>query len=75
MIGFILDRFVPDGPVHLAGDKTVDEHPGKNVHGKDRHRDAVRSSHSYTAFRYGHKRVVLSILVDLRGTNRPLALP
>src|SRR3954468_13251161 len=30
---FILDHFVPDGPVFLAGDDTVDEHRGAKVHG------------------------------------------
>jgi hypothetical protein len=30
---FILDHFVGDGPVSLAGDDTVDEHRGAQVHG------------------------------------------
>jgi hypothetical protein len=45
-----------DRPIFLAGDDTVDGHPGKRVYGKARHRDPVRSSHSYTAWRYGHNR-------------------
>src|SRR5437868_4060122 len=52
---FLLDHVVPDGSVALVGDDTVDGHPGRTVYGKGRHRDAVRSSHSYTAWRYGHK--------------------
>ena len=71
----VIERFVPDGPIHLAGDDTVDEHRGKKVFGKGRHRDAVRSSHSYTAFRYGHKWVVLAILVKFSFSTRPWALP
>jgi DDE superfamily endonuclease len=72
---FVLRQLVPDGPVVLVGDDTVDGHKGKKVYGKARHRDPVRSSHSYTAFRYGHKWVVLAVLVRLPFATRPWALP
>ena len=72
---FILDHWVPDGPVSLAGDDTVDEHRGAKVYGKGCHRDPVRSTHSYTAFRWGHKWVVLAILVPFPFATRPWALP
>jgi hypothetical protein len=72
---FILERFAPKGVVKVIGDETVDGHRGKKVYGKARHRDAVRSAHSHTVYRYGHKWIVLSILVDLPYTNRPFALP
>jgi DDE superfamily endonuclease len=49
LITYLLDRVVPPGPVLLVGDDTVTEHPGPKVFGKGRHRDGVRSSHSYTA--------------------------
>ena len=48
--------------MRLCGDDTVDEHRGKKVYGKGCHRDAVRSPHSFTAYRWGHKWVVLAIL-------------
>ena len=72
---FVLDRFAANGVVRVCGDETVDGHRGKKVYGKARHRDAVRSSHSHTVYRYGHKWIVLAILVDLPYTNRPFALP
>src|SRR5215210_5711845 len=75
LAGFILAHLVPDGPVLLVGDDTVDGHPGRHVYGKARHRDAVRSSHSYTAWRYGHKWVVLAVLVKFPFAARPWALP
>jgi hypothetical protein len=56
-------------------DDTVEEHKGKKVWGKARHRDPVRSSRSYTAFRWGHKWVVRSILVKFPWARRPWALP
>lgn len=71
----VLRYFVPNGTVTLVGDDTVESHPGRKVYGKARHRDPVRSSHSYTAWRYGHKWVVLAILVRVPGTTRSWALP
>ena len=61
--------------VILVGDDTVDGHPGHKVYGKARHRDPVRSSQGCTARRYGHKWVVLAVLVRLPRANRPWALP
>jgi hypothetical protein len=75
LITFLLDHVVPPGPVLLAGDDTVTEHPGPRVFGKGRHRDGVRSTHRYTAYRWGHKWVVVSVLVTLPFATRPWALP
>jgi hypothetical protein len=72
---WILRHWIPEGVVHLAGDDTVDGHKGKHVFGKGCHRDAVRSTHSYTAYRWGHKWVVLAILVQFPFATRPWALP
>lgn len=71
----LLGRFDPDLPIPVAGDDTVDEHRGEKVHGKGRHRDPVRSTHSYTAWRWGHKWVVLAVLVKFPFASRPWALP
>jgi hypothetical protein len=69
-------RLLPaDRPVVLVGDDTVDGHKGKKVYGKARHRDPVRSTRSYTAWRYGHKWVVLAVLVPFPFSRRPWALP
>ncbi|MBI3411406.1 MAG: transposase [Planctomycetes bacterium] len=75
LAGFILDRWVPEGPVYVCGDDTVDEHRGKEVYGKACHRDAVRSTHSFTAYRWGHKWVVLTLLVKFPFATRLWALP
>jgi hypothetical protein len=72
---FLLRHFWPQGRARLVGDDTVTEHPGRKVHGKARHRDPVRSSHSYTAWRWGHKWVVLALLVQFPFATRPWALP
>jgi hypothetical protein len=72
---YAIKRFAPDGFIKVVGDETVDGHRGKKVYGKARHRDAVRSSHSHTVFRYGHKWIVLAILIEHPYTRRPFALP
>src|SRR3954469_10895669 len=71
----LLDRLGPDGPVQLVGDDTVDGHKGPKVYGKGRHRDPVRSTHAYTAWRYGHRWVVLAVLVKFPFAARRWALP
>jgi DDE superfamily endonuclease len=71
----VLARFAPRGPVALAGDDTVTEHPGDKVYGKGCHRDPVRSTHSFTAYRWGHKWVVLAMLVPVPFARRRWALP
>jgi hypothetical protein len=72
---FMLNRWIPEGPVYVCGDDTVDEHRGKKVYGKACHRDAVRSTHSFTACRRGHKWVVLCLLVEFPFSKRSWALP
>jgi hypothetical protein len=47
----VLRQLPADRPVVLVGDDTVDGHKGKHVWGKARHRDPVRSTKSYTAWR------------------------
>jgi hypothetical protein len=71
----VLDLLPPDEPVVVAGDDTVAQHRGPHVYGKGRHRDAVRSSHSHTVWKWGHKWVTLAILVPLPFVRRRWALP
>jgi DDE superfamily endonuclease len=75
LAGWVFDHLVPEGRVRLAGDDTVEEHTGAQVFGKGCHRDPVRSTQSFTAFRWGHKWVVLAVLVRLPFSRRLWALP
>jgi DDE superfamily endonuclease len=72
---WVFDHLVGPGPVLLAGDDTVDGHKGAKVFGKGCHRDPVRSTHSLTVFRWGHKWVVLTVLVRFPWSRRRWALP
>lgn len=62
-------------PVVVAADDTVAQHRGPKVYGKAKHRDGVRSSHSLTVWKWGHKWVVLAIIVQFPFTSRRWALP
>jgi hypothetical protein len=71
----VLARSAPTGPIAPAGDDAVTEHPGPHVCGKGCHRDPVRSTHPFTAYRRGHEWVVLAPLVRLPFATRPWASP
>jgi hypothetical protein len=71
----VIELVPPDEPILLLVDDSVTEHPGKNVWGKAKHRDAVRSSHSLTKWIWGHKWVVLAISIKFPWAKRAWALP
>lgn len=71
----ILEQLPPDAQILLAVDDTTAEHRGKKVYAKGCHRDAVRSSHGHVQQKWGHRWVILSVLVPLPGCSRPWALP
>jgi DDE superfamily endonuclease len=73
--GWVFGHLVFEDKVLLAGDDTIDGHKGEKVFGKACHRDPVRSSHSYTAYRWGHKWVALCVLVRFPFSKRQWALP
>ena len=69
-------RLVPVGePVLVPMDDTVTRHSGPKVYGRGCHRDAVRSSHAITTVCWGHRWVVLAVLVKLPLISRRWALP
>ncbi len=72
---WVFDQLVPGDRVLLAGDDTAAGHQGAKVFGEGCHRAPVRSPHSLTVFRWGHKGVVLSVLVRSPFTRRLWALP
>ena len=72
----LLVELVPgDEWVVLAVDDTVAGHKGAKVYGKGCHHDAVRSTHSHIAWRWGHRQVVLAVVVKFPFATRPWALP
>jgi hypothetical protein len=59
----------------LIVDDTVQEKRGRKVWAKGAHRDAHRSSRSHDGITFGHKWLVMCVLVTLPGMARPWALP
>jgi len=67
---------LPEGePIVLIVDDTVQRKWGKRVWAKGAHRDAKRSSRSRLSTTFGHKWLVLCVLVKLPAISRPWALP
>ena len=64
-----------DATVVLLADDTVDGKRGDQVWAKGAHRDAVRSSRGKDQIKFGHRWLVLCVLVHLPGIERPWALP
>ena len=68
--------WVPEGSVALAGDDTVDEHRGAHVYGKGAPPGPCSLDPQLTPpYRWGHKWVVLAILVRFPFANRPWGPP
>ncbi|MBI1312080.1 hypothetical protein GC176_12370 [bacterium] len=68
-------ELVPDEWVVVAVDETTAGHKGAKVDGKGCHHDAVRSSHVHTTWKWGHRWVVLAVIVKFPLAARPWALP
>jgi len=68
-------KLIPDDWIVVAMDDTTAQHKGKKVYGKGCHHDAVRSTHTHVAYRWGHKWVVLAIVLRFPFGSRPWALP
>jgi len=80
VLGKLLARailaWVPDDePVVVAIDDTTAQHRGKKVYGKGCHHDAVRSAHKQVVFKWGHRWVVLAVMVKFPFARRRWALP
>jgi hypothetical protein len=75
LCAMVLELVAEGEPAVCAVDDTTPQHKGKCVWGKDRHRDACRSTHSHTVWVFGHKWVVLAINVKFAFAARSWALP
>ena len=47
LLGLLVNRFVPTGPLLLGIDDTIERRRGKRIQAKGIYRDPVRSSHSH----------------------------
>lgn len=76
LLASVVIALIPaDQSVVCVADDTVVRRWGDKVYGKGRHRDAVRSTRNHVVHCWGHKWVVIAVLVPMPFTDRLWALP
>jgi DDE superfamily endonuclease len=75
LLGLLVQRFVPQGPLVLGIDDTIERRRGKRISAKGIYRDPVRSSHSHFVKASGLRWVSLMLLAPVPWATRTWALP
>src|SRR3954462_11417632 len=75
LLGLLVEAFVPDGPLVLGVDETLERRRGKKIVAKGIYRDPVRSSHDHFVKTSGLRWVCLMLLVPIPWASRVWALP
>jgi DDE superfamily endonuclease len=75
LLGLLVRRFVPQGPVVLGIDDTIERRRGKRIQAKGIYRDPVRSSHSHFVKASGLRWASLMLLAPIPWAARTWALP
>ncbi len=75
LLGLLLEAFVPDGPVVIGIDETIERRRGERIPAKGIYRDPVRSSHTHFVKASGLRWVSLMLLTRIPWAGRVWALP
>jgi DDE superfamily endonuclease len=75
LLGLLVNRFVPTGPIVFGIDDTIERRRGKHIQAKGIYRDPVRSSHSHFVKASGLRWVSLMLLAPVPWAARTWALP
>jgi DDE superfamily endonuclease len=75
LLGLLVRRFVPEGPIVLGVDDTIERRRGKHIQARGIYRDPVRSSHSHFVKASGLRWVSLMLLTPIPWAARTWALP
>jgi hypothetical protein len=75
LLRLLVAAFVPDGPLVVGIDETLERRRGKRIAAKGIYRDPVRSSHSHFVKASGLRWVCLMLLVPIPWAARTWALP
>ena len=70
LLGLVIDRFVPDGPVVVGLDDTVERRWGPKITARGIYRDPVRSSLGHFVKVSGLRWLSLSVLADIPWAGR-----
>ena len=75
LLGLLLEAFVPQGPLILGIDETLERRWGKKISAKGVYRDPVRSTHENFVKSSGLRWVCMMLLVPIPWASRVWALP
>jgi hypothetical protein len=75
LLGLLVETFVPDGPLVVGVDETLERRQGKKIAEKGIYRDPVRSSHTHFVKTSALRWVCLALLVPIPWASRVWALP
>lgn len=75
LLGLLVKTFVPDGPLVIGVDETLERRWGKKIAAKGIYRDPVRSTHERFVKASGLRWVCLMLLVPVPWARRVWALP
>jgi hypothetical protein len=70
LLGLLLDVFVPEGPVVMGIDETIERRRGERISAKGISRDPVRSSHAHFVKASGLRWVCLMVLARIPWADR-----
>ena len=75
LLGLLVERFVPEGPLVVGIDETLERRRGKKIAAKGIYRDPVRSSHSHFVKTSALRWVCVTLLAEVPWASRVWALP
>src|SRR5215217_7274696 len=75
LLGLLVGAFVPEGPLVLGIDETLERRWGKKISAKGVYRDPVRSTHEKLVKSSGLRWVCVMLLVEIPWASRVWALP
>src|ERR671932_1603515 len=75
LLGLLVEAFVPEGPLVLGIDETLERRWGKKIAAKGVYRDPVRSTHENFVKSSGLRWVCVMLLVQIPWTRRGWGLP
>ena len=75
LLGLLVKAFVPEGPLVVGVDETLERRRGKKIVAKGIYRDPVRSSHSHFAKTSALRWVSVALLAPIPWASRVWALP
>jgi DDE superfamily endonuclease len=75
LLGLLVEAFVPDGPLVVGVDETLERRQGKKISAKGVYRDPVRSSRGHFVKTTALRWVCVTLLAEVPWASRVWALP